>query len=86
VALNGNALVSDGEALRQMALSGLGLARLSSFHIAADVKAGRLVPVLETYNPHDIETMHAVLVGQGGHLPARVRAFLDYLTEHVRFP
>lgn len=86
VALQGNALVSDGEALRRMALAGLGLARLSSFHITPDVEAGRLVPVLEKYNPRDIETMYAVFVGQGGHLPARVRAFLDYLTEHVRFP
>jgi DNA-binding transcriptional LysR family regulator len=86
IALNGNALVSDGEALRQLALSGLGLARLSSFHIARDVEAGRLVPVLETFNPGDIETMYAVYVGQGGHLPARVRAFLDYLGRHVRFP
>ncbi|MGE0237124.1 MAG: LysR family transcriptional regulator [Parvibaculaceae bacterium] len=86
MALDGNALVSDGEALRQMALAGLGLARLSSFHITPDIAAGRLVPVLENYNPRDIETMYAVFVGQGGHLPARVRAFLDYLGTHVRFP
>ncbi|WP_119389983.1 LysR family transcriptional regulator [Taklimakanibacter lacteus] len=84
--LNGNALVSDGEALRRLALSGLGLVRLSSFHITPDIKAGRLVPVLEKYNPGDIETMFAVYVGQGGHLPARVRAFLDYLSAQVRFP
>ncbi len=84
--LIGNALVSDGEALRQLVLSGLGLARLSSFHITRDIAAGRLVPVLENYNPGDIETMYAVYVGQGGHLPARVRALLDYLAENVRFP
>lgn len=86
IALSGNALVSDGEALRQLALAGLGLARLSSFHITRDVEAGRLVAVLEAFNPGDIETMYAVYIGQGGHLPARVRAFLDYLAQHVRFP
>jgi len=86
MALTGNALVSDGEALRQLALEGLGLARLSSFHIMPDIESGRLVPVLETYNPGDIETMYAVYVGQGGHLPARVRALLDYLAQTVRFP
>lgn len=84
--LTGNALVSDGEALRQLTLSGLGLARLSSFHITPDIAAGRLVPLLEDYNPGDVETMYAVYVGQGGHLPARVRALLDYLAEKVRFP
>lgn len=86
LALSGNALVSDGEALRQLALAGLGLARLSSFHVTPDIEAGRLVPVLQEYNPGDIETMYAVYVGQGGHLPARVRALLDYLAQTVRFP
>lgn len=86
LALTGNALASDGEALRQLTLAGLGLARLSSFHIMPDVTAGRLVPVLEKYNAGDIETMYAVYVGQGGHLPARVRAFLDHLAQNVRFP
>jgi len=79
----GNALVSDGESMRLLVLTGLGISRLSQFHIGPDVKAGRLVPVLEAYNPGDTESIHAVYVG-GGHLPARVRAFLDYLVETVR--
>ncbi|MGI6856540.1 LysR family transcriptional regulator [Mesorhizobium sp. 1B3] len=80
----GNALISDGEAMRLAALSGLGLARLSRFHIARDLGAGRLVPVLEEFNPGDEEALHAIYVGQGGHLPARVRAFLDFLAANVR--
>jgi len=84
VPTTGNALVSDGEALRQLALAGLGIARLSSFHIAADLSAGRLVSILEAYNPGDIEPLHAVFLGQGGHLPARVRAFLDYLVAKAK--
>ncbi|BCH29437.1 LysR family transcriptional regulator [Mesorhizobium sp. L-8-10] len=82
----GNALVSDGEAMRLAALSGLGLARLSRFHIARDIAAGSLVPVLEEFNPGDEEALHAIYVGQGGHLPARVRAFLDFLAAHVDAP
>ena len=76
----GNALVSDGESMRLLVLTGLGISRLSLFHIGPDIEAGRLVPVLEAYNPGDTESIHAVYVG-GGHLPARVRAFLDYLVE-----
>lgn len=79
----GNALVSDGESMRLLVLTGLGISRLSMFHIGPDVAAGGLVPVLEAYNPGDTESIHAVYVG-GGHLPARVRAFLDYLVEAVR--
>jgi|SRR5680860_124881 len=84
IAPAGNAQVSDGEALRQLVLAGLGLARLAAFQAKADIAAGRLLPVLEDCNPRDIEAVHAVFLGQGGHLPARVRAFLDYLVEKVQ--
>ncbi|MCE4061251.1 LysR family transcriptional regulator [Pandoraea sputorum] len=82
----GNVLVSDGETMRKLALEGLGLARHSRYHVDADLRAGRLVTVLEDYNPGDLEPVHAVYVGQGGHLPARVRAFLDFLVENVHLP
>jgi DNA-binding transcriptional LysR family regulator len=76
--------VGDGEIARQLALAGLGLTRLALFHIGPDIKAGRLKPVLESFNPGDTEAIHAVYIGQGSHLPARIRAFIDYLAEHVR--
>jgi DNA-binding transcriptional LysR family regulator len=84
VATIGNARASDGEALRQLALAGLGLARLAAFQVKADIAAGRLLPVLEAFNPGDTEAVHAVFLGQGGQLPARVRAFLDFLVGAVR--
>ncbi|WP_421927721.1 LysR family transcriptional regulator [Neoaquamicrobium sediminum] len=84
VNLSGNALVSDGEAMRHMALAGAGIARLSRWHVGSDIEAGRLVALLEPFNPGDNEVTHAVYVGQGKHLPARVRAFLDFLVERVR--
>ena len=85
VAMNGNAQVSDGEALRHLALAGLGLARLAAFQVKADLAAGRLEPVLEDCNPGEVEEVHAVFLGQGGYLPSRVRALLDFLVEKVRF-
>ncbi len=80
----GNSLVSDGEAMQRLAVAGLGLARLTRFHVDPDIDAGKLVPVLEDYNPGDLEAIHAVFVGHGGQLPARVRAFLDFLVDNVR--
>jgi len=74
---------SDGETLRLLALAGAGLARLSHYHIHADVEAGRLVPVLEKYNPRDMAPIHAVYLGKVGRLPSRVRAVLDFLDAHV---
>ena len=80
----GNAQISDGASLQRLALAGVGLARLALFHCREDIAAGRLVPVLEKFNPGDLEEVHAVLLGQGGYLPARVRAFLDFLVENVK--
>ena len=67
------------------AVAGLGLVRLAAFQVRDDIAAGRLVAVLEDFNPGDLEEFHAVFVGQGGHLPSRVRALLDFLVENVRF-
>ncbi|TPK78068.1 LysR family transcriptional regulator [Mesorhizobium sp. B2-4-17] len=84
IPITGNTLVSDGEAMRLMTLAGAGISRLARWHVAADIAAGRVVPLLEDFNPGDQEATHAVYVGQGRHLPARVRAFLDFLGESVR--
>ncbi|CDG83930.1 LysR family transcriptional regulator [Janthinobacterium agaricidamnosum] len=82
----GNAMLSDGESMRHAVLAGLGLARLSRMHVQHDIDAGRLVALLEPYNPGDIEEVHAVFVGPGTQLPARVRVMLDFLLEKIRFP
>jgi DNA-binding transcriptional LysR family regulator len=75
--------VSDGEISRRLALAGQGVARLSLAHVRPDIEAGRLVPVLEPYNPGDVEEFNVVYVGHGGRLPARVRAFIDFLVDEV---
>ncbi|VIO65357.1 HTH-type transcriptional regulator DmlR [Bradyrhizobium ivorense] len=78
------ARASDGEVARRLTLGGIGLARLALFHIGPDIDAGRLVPVLQNLNPGDREDIHAVYVGHAGPLPARVRAFIDFLAKHIR--
>jgi len=40
--------------------------------------------VLQHLNPGDCEDIHAVFLGQRGPLPARVRAFIDFLGKHIR--
>lgn len=82
---SGNLLVGDGESARLLALSGIGLARLAHFHVGPDIAAGRLVTVLDAFNPGDTQELHAVFLGQRGPLPARVRAFIDFLAAEVRF-
>jgi DNA-binding transcriptional LysR family regulator len=75
---------SDGEGLRQLALAGAGLAWLSHYHVARDLQAGRLVAVLEKYNPREPVPISAVYLGKPGHLPPRVRVVLDFLADEFR--
>lgn len=78
-----NLTASDGEALRTLTIAGAGLARLAYFQVKEDMKAKRLIPVLQDYNPGDIEDIHAVFVGQGGNMPSRIRVFLDFLITQI---
>jgi DNA-binding transcriptional LysR family regulator len=84
IAPSGNVQASDGDALRTLAISGVGLVRLASFIVRDDIAANRLVPVLEEFNPGDIDELHAVYLGQGGLLPFRVRVFLGFLAERIK--
>lgn len=78
--VTGSLVVNNGETMKQMALAGAGIARLGLFHIAAEIAAGSLVPLLEDCNPGDLEMIHAIHVG-GGPLPPRVRAFIEHMIE-----
>lgn len=77
----GRVQASDGEALRHLALGGSGIARLAGFTVREDIAAGRLVPILQHLNAGETEEFHAIHIGQGGPLPSRVRALLDFLAE-----
>lgn len=79
----GNMTANSGETLVQLALQGLGITRVGNFHIGEELSSGRLVPLLDAYNPQDRETIHAVFVG-GSTLPARVRVLVDFLAERMR--
>nr|WP_250813104.1 LysR substrate-binding domain-containing protein [Neorhizobium tomejilense] len=76
--VQGSIVVNNGETMKQMVLAGAGIARVGLFHVANEIAAGRLIPLLEDYNPGDLELVHAVYVG-GGPLPHRVRAFIEHM-------
>lgn len=82
IAVTGSLQVNNGETMRQMVLAGAGIARLGLWHVARDIERGTLVPLLEKFNPGDLELINAVYVG-GGPIPRRVRAFIDFMVETV---
>ena len=71
---------SDGQVLHDWCLQGYGIAWRSTWEVDAEIKAGRLVAVLESFAapPNGI---YAVFP-QRKHLPLRVRLWVDYLKHH----
>ncbi len=82
LAVTGTIEANNGESLTQLARAGVGIARVGRFAVDDDLATGRLVPLLEAYNPQDHEPLHALFVG-GATMPARVRAFVDFLVERM---
>jgi DNA-binding transcriptional LysR family regulator len=83
LSVRGNVEANNGETLGQLAAIGVGIARVGAFSVAEDIAKGTLVPLLEAFNPGDVEQIHAVFVG-GQAVPARIRVFVDFLASHLR--
>jgi len=73
---------NDGQILRNAALDGLGILIQPSYIVHDDVVAGRLVPVLGDYELPRL--MMNIAYPSRRHLPAKVRAFIDFLVEDFR--
>ena len=72
----------SGETIRQLALHGNGIACLSGFMTQEDIRAGRLVPVLEHAREQVLMPVYAVYYSEGEANP-RVRCFIDFLTQKL---
>lgn len=83
LSVKGTIEANSGETLGELAVQGIGIARVGRFSVAAEIENRRLVPLLEQYNPGDVEHIHAVFVG-GGNIPARIRVFVDFLVDKLR--
>ncbi|KQT68943.1 MULTISPECIES: LysR family transcriptional regulator [unclassified Aureimonas] len=83
MAVSGNALLDAGPALRRLCASGLGIARVGRLYVQREIEEGRLVPILEAFNPGEMETVHALFV-RHEHMAARIRAFVDFLAASLR--
>ncbi|BDU19194.1 LysR family transcriptional regulator [Dyella sp. GSA-30] len=80
--VHGSIVANNGETVRHLAVLGMGLARLGEFHVRADLRAGRLVTVLDDVIT-DSESIHALYLGSK-RAPRRIRAFLDFMTPRLR--
>lgn len=77
VKVSGRFECNDGAVLHEWALAGRGLTWRSVWEVGADLAAGRLVSVLDTFAAPPMG-IYAVFP-QRRHLPLRVRLFIDHL-------
>lgn len=71
---------SNGETIRQLALSGNGITCLSGFMVNKDIKSGRLISLLEPYRipGTDRELINAVYY-KSSSVAERVTTFIDFI-------
>jgi DNA-binding transcriptional LysR family regulator len=81
VRVQGRIESNQGELLRDAAVAGLGIALHSTWHVNADLRAGRLRVVLPDHPLAD-SGIFAVMP-QRRLVPPRVRAFVDFLAEKL---
>jgi len=79
VKVAGTMACNDGSILHRWALEGHGLAWRSLWEVAEDLRAGRLVAVLEEFEAPGPDIL--AVFPQRRHLPVRLRIFLDYLKQ-----
>ena len=72
-------LCGDSLLVRQWALRGDGVAYKANVDVAADLRAGRLVRLLETYEGEPVPI--SAVMPSGRHVPTRVRAMVDHLAK-----
>ena len=79
VRVNGVLCSNNGEVLRDAALKGLGFALLPTFIVGAELRAGRLVTVLDAHQPPRL--FLTVLYPPHRHLSARIRLLVAFFYE-----
>ncbi|MCB1493395.1 MAG: LysR family transcriptional regulator [Rhodobiaceae bacterium] len=70
---------NNGEATAEVAARGLGVAMLPTFIACPFLREGRLVPVLEGWEPAPVG-IHAIYA-PNRHMAPKVRSFIDFLVE-----
>ncbi len=77
IAVNGPLIVNTADLMVRAALDGVGLIYLTEDYAESQVKAGRLVPLLEDWSP--APSSYYLYHAQNKHVPVPLRLFLDFL-------
>lgn len=82
VAVRGPVAVNSSDVVRELVLSGMGVGLLPRFAVQADLGAGRLRPLLPSWQPEGAFGPTAWALWQGQrHMPPKIRVMIDYLAQ-----
>lgn len=84
VRVSGNCVVNSGDALREAAVSGMGIIQGTWWLMRKDLESGAVIPVLKDWADQGMPV--SILYSANRHVPRKVRAFLDFLIEITKSP
>lgn len=73
---------NDDDLVLHAVLDGQGIAQLPAYQVAPLLQTGQLVTCLDEFAPE--ERSHYICYFSRMHLPSRIRAFIDYMSKHIR--
>ena len=85
IEVGGRVAINEGEMQMQLALQGIGIARLTRLTLARAIRDGALVPLLGDFSADEPVAIHAVYPHRR-HLAAKVPAFVNFLIEKFTPP
>lgn len=83
VPVRGNIECDDAEALVVAGVRGLGIVYANDWLVARELAAGTLLPVLADWRMADEGAIYVVVPSRAG-MPAKTRAFCDFITSRLR--
>ena len=84
VAVRGPLVLTGGDAVREAALLGLGVAQSNWWTVRHDLAEGKLIEVLK---PYAVEGQPiSVVYPHTRHVPRKLRVMIDFLVEITRIP
>jgi DNA-binding transcriptional LysR family regulator len=72
---------NSGDALKELAVAGLGIVRIVDMYVGDEIRRGALAPILTDTHHVDAVPLHAVYP-QGRHRSPKVAAMLEFLLEN----
>lgn len=82
IPVEGNLCLNNGKSLLDIALAGVGLVQVYNYIAGEAIAQGKLKPVLENYVAPG--SLISVVYPQKRHLSAKIRAFIDFMSELMK--